>query len=219
MLIHSKGPSHTSVLSPRFVYWGEETCRVSKAQKLETHAKQHISSVRSTFPYMKNNVSQRKPAIPPEQFLVPQQPGRRIRRPAKREDFVVKNPVDNFTRNNDRCFIVPNCSTEQYPQSFSPGQSLDGISWTTSQCTQAALRHSSRLWHATNFLKIFTVHPIRFVNARFLDVATYKSKSEKRVGLVSLTSVPWQAMDYLVSDWLSVVLWSDDSKPKRPTRW
>ena len=56
---------------------------------------------------------------PPEQFLVPQQ-RRRIRRPIRGEDFVVKNPVDNNTRNNDRCYIVPNCSTEQYRQSFFP---------------------------------------------------------------------------------------------------
>ena len=38
---------------------------------------------------------------------------------------------------------------------------MGGISWTTSQCTQAVLRHSSRRWpkpNATNFL-IFAAHP------------------------------------------------------------
>ena len=37
-----------------------------------------------------------------------------------------------------------------------------------------------------------------------------------KVGFVSLTSVPLQARAYLVSDWLSVVLWCDDSKPTKP---
>ena len=36
------------------------------------------------------------------------------------------------------------------------------------------------------------------------------------VHLVSLTSVPLQARAYLVSDWLSMVVWFDDIKPSRP---
>ena len=30
------------------------------------------------------------------------------------------NQALNYTRNNDRCYIFPNCSTEQYRQSFFP---------------------------------------------------------------------------------------------------
>ena len=48
---------------------------------------------------------------------------------------------------------------------FSPEQALGGISWTTSQCTQAALRHSSRRWpkpDATNVLCFAArPHPLR----------------------------------------------------------
>ena len=28
--------------------------------------------------------------------------------------FVSSNPVENYTRNNDRCYTVPHCNTEQY---------------------------------------------------------------------------------------------------------
>ena len=38
--------------------WGGEMCHVSRAHTLETHARQHISSACSTFPYMEGNLSQ-----------------------------------------------------------------------------------------------------------------------------------------------------------------
>ena len=34
--------------------------------------------------------------------------------------FVSSNPVENYTRNNDRCYTVPHCNTEQYRHSFCP---------------------------------------------------------------------------------------------------
>ena len=37
-----------------------------------------------------------------------------------------------------------------------------------------------------------------------------------RVRLVSLISVPLQARAYLSSDWLAMILWCSNSKPKRP---
>ena len=39
--------------------WGGEMCHVWRACTLETHARQHISKVLSSFPYMEDNSSQR----------------------------------------------------------------------------------------------------------------------------------------------------------------
>jgi len=59
------------------------------------------------------------PAIPPERFLIPQRAGRRIRRPA-RPDFLETNPIQNYTRNNDRCYKVPESKTQEHKHSFFP---------------------------------------------------------------------------------------------------
>ncbi|KAK7480968.1 hypothetical protein BaRGS_00027783 [Batillaria attramentaria] len=60
------------------------------------------------------------PAIPPDKFLIPQKPGRRIRPRTYQSTSHTNNPVENYIRNNDRCFAVPRCNTEQYKQSFFP---------------------------------------------------------------------------------------------------
>jgi len=59
------------------------------------------------------------PAIPPEQFLQAQKPGRMIR-PRNTSDYMTKNPIENYIRNNKKCFKLPECNTEQYKQSFFP---------------------------------------------------------------------------------------------------
>eukprot|EP00745_Piridium_sociabile_P009324 TRINITY_DN16486_c0_g1_i8.p1 TRINITY_DN16486_c0_g1~~TRINITY_DN16486_c0_g1_i8.p1 ORF type:complete len:256 (-),score=44.82 TRINITY_DN16486_c0_g1_i8:150-917(-) len=60
------------------------------------------------------------PAIPPHQFLTPQRAGRMIRPRRNDTDYVTNNPVENYIRNNDRCFSAPRCNTEQYRKSFFP---------------------------------------------------------------------------------------------------
>ena len=59
------------------------------------------------------------PAIPPEKFLTPQRMGRRIRPPA-RPDFIENNPVHKYTRNNDRCYKVPESNTLELRHSYFP---------------------------------------------------------------------------------------------------
>ena len=66
---------------------------------------------------------------------------------------------------------------------------------------------------------------IKDMLTRNIDEATFlacaapfhvrKKKTEPaRAPLVSLTSIPMQARDYLVFDWPSMVLWCSYSKPK-----
>ena len=57
------------------------------------------------------------PAIPEEKFLTPQRPGRMIR-PRNRENYIQKNLVQNYARNNDRCYVIPVAKSEQYRNSF-----------------------------------------------------------------------------------------------------
>ena len=46
-------------------------------------------------------------------FLIPKEQGRQIRS-SRPPYFVSRNTVENYTRNNDRCYTVPHCNTEQY---------------------------------------------------------------------------------------------------------
>ena len=59
------------------------------------------------------------PALPPERFLTPQQPGRLVQA-RKQADFNTTNVGDNYFRNNDRYFRVPPCHIAQYKNSFFP---------------------------------------------------------------------------------------------------
>jgi hypothetical protein len=57
------------------------------------------------------------PAIPPQNFLVPQKSGRLIR--SNRDPgFVSNNIIDTYTRNNDRCYSIKPCKTDQFRNSF-----------------------------------------------------------------------------------------------------
>ena len=64
------------------------------------------------------------PAIPPDSYLKPQKPGRQIRT-RSRQNFIVKNAVEDYVRNNDRCFIIPASKTVQYKNSFFPKTIVD----------------------------------------------------------------------------------------------
>ena len=55
---------------------------------------------------------------PPSNFLTPHKPGRNIR-PSTRSS-TKENPIHSHIKNNDRCFIVPNCNTEKLRRSFFP---------------------------------------------------------------------------------------------------
>ena len=57
------------------------------------------------------------PAIPVDDFLKQQKPKRHIR-PRKYSDHISKNIVDRHSVNNNRCFVIENCKTEQLKQSF-----------------------------------------------------------------------------------------------------
>ena len=59
------------------------------------------------------------PAIPSDKFLTPQKPGRKIR-PRNISNTVSQNPIDNYIRNNNRCFNIPAYNTKQYQNSFFP---------------------------------------------------------------------------------------------------
>ena len=57
------------------------------------------------------------PPIPVDDFLKPQKPKRHIR-PRKCSDHISKNIVDRHSVNNNRCFVIKNCKTEQLKQPF-----------------------------------------------------------------------------------------------------
>ena len=57
------------------------------------------------------------PAIPPDPYLTPCRPKRKIRARAF-GDYVASNPVTRHQRVNDRCFEVPQSSTKAYQNSF-----------------------------------------------------------------------------------------------------
>lgn len=59
------------------------------------------------------------PALPTEKFLVPQKTGRLVRSTSRRNpDFNFTNPIENYTRNNDKCYNIQHCRTEQLKNSF-----------------------------------------------------------------------------------------------------
>ena len=60
------------------------------------------------------------PVITPCGFISPQKPGRRIRSTRDKSTHLSQNPVENYTRNNDRCYRVPESHTDQYRHSYFP---------------------------------------------------------------------------------------------------
>ena len=57
--------------------------------------------------------------MPANTFLTAQKQGLQIRS-SRPTDFEFSNLVENYIRNNDRCYTVPHCNTEQYRHSFFP---------------------------------------------------------------------------------------------------
>ena len=57
------------------------------------------------------------PAIPHENFVRHQKPGRLVR-PKRDSDFVSSNIIDTYIRNNDRGYNTKPCRTDQYRNSF-----------------------------------------------------------------------------------------------------
>ena len=60
------------------------------------------------------------PAISPCDFITPQKPGRHIRSTRDNSMYLSQNLVENYTRNNDRCYCVPDSHTDQYRHSYFP---------------------------------------------------------------------------------------------------
>ena len=60
------------------------------------------------------------PAMSQEKYLTPQKEGRKIRSTRTASHLYTNNPVENYVRNNNRCFVVPRCNTEQAKHSFFP---------------------------------------------------------------------------------------------------
>ena len=60
------------------------------------------------------------PAITPCDFIIPQKPGQRIHSTRHKSTYLLQNPVENYTWNNDRCCCVPESHTDQYCHSFFP---------------------------------------------------------------------------------------------------
>ena len=57
------------------------------------------------------------PAIPADKFTKQQKPGRLIRTSTDK-NFISSNTINSYIRNNDRCFVVHPCRTEQIRNSF-----------------------------------------------------------------------------------------------------
>ena len=58
------------------------------------------------------------PALPSENFLKKETRKRRKIKPTTNKDFVTTNLVENYVRNNDKCFIVQQCKTSEFRNSF-----------------------------------------------------------------------------------------------------
>ena len=57
------------------------------------------------------------PAMPYQKFLTQQKQGRKIRS-TRNSSYLTHNPVDSYIRNNDRCFLVQPCKSDQLKNSF-----------------------------------------------------------------------------------------------------
>ena len=63
------------------------------------------------------------PALPPEKFLKQQKPGRQIR--MWQLDGKSDNPVNKYSRHNDRPYVVTHCNTKERKNSFFPRTTVD----------------------------------------------------------------------------------------------
>ena len=63
------------------------------------------------------------PALPPEKFLKQQKPGRQIR--TRQLDGKSDDPVNKYSRHNDRPYVVTHCNTKERKNSFFPRTTVD----------------------------------------------------------------------------------------------
>ena len=85
------------------------------------------------------------PATTPCDFITPQKPGRHIRSTRDKSTYLPQSPVENYTRNNDRCYGVPELHTDQYRHScFS--KTMSGTTWTIPSPIKSQMTVLNRLW-------------------------------------------------------------------------
>ena len=94
----------------------DEGCVTRMLETLELSSLEQRRSV-NRLVFMYKVVEGLVPAIPADEFLKPKKPKRQIRS-RKYTDYITKNLVDRHSVNNDRCFEIENCNTEQLRQSF-----------------------------------------------------------------------------------------------------
>ncbi len=70
------------------------------------------------LPQMYKMVNGLVPGLPPERFLQPKKPGRRIRASTRLAGYSAINVVDRSVTNNSKPFHVPDSKTLQFKNSF-----------------------------------------------------------------------------------------------------
>ena len=95
---------------------------------------------------------------------------------------VQQNLVDNYTPNNDRCYIFPNCSTEPCRQSFP----RTVVRWNKLDNTvHSGSRHSSRRWpkpNSSNFL-FFAAHPHPLPQRQIPGCSNLQDRNREKYGV------------------------------------
>ena len=94
----------------------EEGCVTRMLETLELSSLEQRRSI-NRLVFMFKVVEGLVPAIPPDDFLKPQKPKRQIKS-KKYTDYISKNLVDRHSVNNNRCFVIETCKTEQLKHSF-----------------------------------------------------------------------------------------------------
>ena len=94
----------------------EEGCVKRMLETLELSSLEQQRSI-NRLVFMYKVVERLVPTIPADDFLKPQKPKRQIRS-RKYTDYISKNLVDRHSVNNDRCFVLETCKTDQLKQSF-----------------------------------------------------------------------------------------------------
>ena len=123
------------------------------------------------------------PTLPPEHFLIPQQPGRLVRA-WKQADVNTTNVMDNYVRNNDRCFRVPLCHTAQYQNSFIPGSMMEWnrldsntgyVDWVASFRLLSTLNW--QCWTSLSFILLLLWFLILSISGPFTPVCWFLSNA------------------------------------------
>ena len=89
----------------------EEVCVTRMLETLELSSLEQRRSI-NRLVFMFKVVEELVPAIPPDDFLKPQKHKRQIKS-KKYTDYISKTLIDRHSVNNNRCFVIENCKTEQ----------------------------------------------------------------------------------------------------------